>query len=587
MKINNIRARNILGARDIDVSPTKPVVLFCGFNGAGKSSIQESLRLAFQGTTLRVSHKKDFGLMVTDGAKEGFVKITADDQVYEYRLPTGEQTVPALSVPAEQLNAVLDAQRFASMTADQRREFLTVLTKSKPNKEKVRQLMLEAGLDEARIDLALPMLMSGFPAACEMAKSKATEAKGAWKQLTGGAWGVNKGESWEAPEVAAPAEEDIKAAAADVDTKEAALAELQQKLGGLVEKFNAQKARVNERANAEKKAATLDRLIDKDVRDKAALDAYNKELDELKARAGTAPKEGLIHDMARFINSIAFDQDGQDIANALISSYESEFGPVEGGGDPEAAAKIPAIEKSRDLMQRCVDNNKRDIAEAEAAKALLATLGAVEAVGDEAITEAREVIAKLQAELAAAREEHQALLTLQKAATERDAKTEAAKKHHNDVVGWLKVADQFAPEGIPSQLLAKALEPINKLLREASIATEWRQVAIAPDMAITANGRPYLLHSESERWMIDAMIAAVISQLAGLKLIVLDRFDVLDINHRPALIYWLDDMAAAGQIETALVFGTLKEAPKGLPDNTEAIWIQAGEIEGNGLLAAA
>jgi len=84
--------------------------------------------------------------------------------------------------------------------------------------------------------------------------------------------------------------------------------------------------------------------------------------------------------------------------------------------------------------------------------------------------------------------------------------------------------------------------------------------------------------------MIDAMIASVISSLAGLNLIVLDRFDMLDVRHRPALIWWLAELGTQGV--QSLIFGTLKEAPKGLPQNVRAIWLHSGEIEEHGLLAA-
>lgn len=583
MKINQIRARNVLGARDIDAVLHKPVTLFCGFNGAGKSSMQEALRLAMQGETLRVTHKKDFNLMVTDGAKDGFVKVVADDLIYEYRLPTGDRTVPESTVSADQLNSVLNAQRFASMSADDRRAFLTVLTNSKPNAKKITELLLEAGLDQERIDMAIPMLRAGtggFPAACEIAKQKATEHKGAWKAVTGGAWGSIKGESWEAPDATAPAPEAIAEAADLVQTTEAALSELQQQLGAANEKIEAQKRRTTEITNATAKAGMLQRHKDKLVRDQEALTSYETALSDLEARAGTAPKVGLIHDMARFLFGISWGDDDCAVeAKGMIDRYESEFGPIVGDGDAEALAKIPAIKKSRDLMLTSVANDKRDIAAAEAAEAQLATLGALETVADDLVATVKEGITALSKELQAARVALKALQDQEKAAAERDQKTADAKVHHNHVVGWLKVAEQFAPDGIPSQILAKALEPINKLLREAAIATDWRQVTIAPDMQITADGRLYSLHSESERWMIDTQIAAVISQLSGLKMIVLDRFDVLDIRHRPELLYWLSDLAKAGTIESALVFGTLKEKPKGMPENIGVFWIDSGELE--------
>lgn len=586
MKIKRIRARNVLGARDIDAHLTAPVTLFCGFNGAGKSSVQEAVRLAMQGETVRVDHKKDFGLMVTDGAKDGFVKVVADDATYEYKLPSGEHSTPEKAAASpDQLSSVLNAQRFPAMTADERRSFLTVLTKSKPNAEKITALLKEAGVDEKRIELAIPMLRAGsggFPAACDIAKQKSTEAKGAWKSVTGSFWGSNKGESWEAPEAEAPAPEHIAELAEQVTLQETELAELQQHFGALVEKLAAQAKREVEVTAATKAAGTLQRSREKLVRDQAGLATYAAELAELEARAGSAPRDGLVHDLANLVFGISWgDEEGEGAVEAanLITRYEAEFGPIGRAGDDDALAKIPEVKRARDLMESCVANGKRDVAAGEAAEAQLAVLGGLEAVSADLVEGVKADIAAMTKELSVTRIDLKGLQDLAVAAAEREYKTAKAKEHHSDVMGWLAVSAQFAPDGIPSQILAKALEPINKLLRDAAIATDWRQVTIAPDMTITAGGRLYSLHSESERWMIDAQITGVIAQLSGLKLIVLDRFDVLDARHRPELLYWLSDMAEAGTIESALVFGTLKEKPKGMPENIETFWIDSGELE--------
>ncbi|MFX5611511.1 hypothetical protein ABTD85_24050, partial [Acinetobacter baumannii] len=76
---------------------------------------------------------------------------------------------------------------------------------------------------------------------------------------------------------------------------------------------------------------------------------------------------------------------------------------------------------------------------------------------------------------------------------------------------------------------------------------------------ITAGGRAYGLLSESEQWRTDAMIAQAVAQVTGLRILMLDRFDVLDLPGRSDAINWLHSLAEEGHIETALVFGTLKQ----------------------------
>ncbi|MFX8285680.1 ATP-binding protein, partial [Acinetobacter baumannii] len=61
MKITDIKTHEFLGASNIDVRLHTPITLFCGGNGAGKSSLQEAIRRALTGESVRVSLKKEYG----------------------------------------------------------------------------------------------------------------------------------------------------------------------------------------------------------------------------------------------------------------------------------------------------------------------------------------------------------------------------------------------------------------------------------------------------------------------------------------------------------------------------------------------
>ena len=51
---------------------------------------------------------------------------------------------------------------------------------------------------------------------------------------------------------------------------------------------------------------------------------------------------------------------------------------------------------------------------------------------------------------------------------------------------------------------------------------------------------------------------------------------MLDAKGREDALYWLDGMAQDGKIDTALVFGTLKALPAGLPETIQPVWIEGG-----------
>lgn len=73
MRIDSISIKNVIGARRINAKLSTPVSLFCGGNGAGKSSIAEAVRMALTGDVQRVALKKEYPALITEGAKDGEV----------------------------------------------------------------------------------------------------------------------------------------------------------------------------------------------------------------------------------------------------------------------------------------------------------------------------------------------------------------------------------------------------------------------------------------------------------------------------------------------------------------------------------
>jgi hypothetical protein len=203
------------------------------------------------------------------------------------------------------------------------------------------------------------------------------------------------------------------------------------------------------------------------------------------------------------------------------------------------------------------------------------------------VAEVEQMIATAKADRQRTENERLNIVAATTARAAAAAKTKQALGHHDDVMAWTKVADALAPDGIPAEMLLDALAPVNAALEQAAIDTEWMQVVIAPDMEITAKGRPYQLLSESEQWRTDAMIAQVVAELSGLRILMLDRIDVLDLPGRVQLLEWVDSLAFNDVIDTALLFGTLKALPEGLADTITAYWVEGGIIAGAAHQAAA
>lgn len=73
-----------------------------------------------------------------------------------------------------------------------------------------------------------------------------------------------------------------------------------------------------------------------------------------------------------------------------------------------------------------------------------------------------------------------------------------AAQQHELVQAWSLIADALGPNGIPAEILADAIGPMNKLLSMQSAAAGWAQVQISDSIEVTFGGRLYGLLSESE-----------------------------------------------------------------------------------------
>lgn len=568
MKITTIQTSNFLGARAVDVKLDKPVALFAGRNGAGKSSLQEAVRMALTGETVRVGLKKDFGALVSEGQESGFVEVHAEDSLYSAVLPAGK----GMHADLPALPYVLDAQRFARLDPNERRAFLFGLMGLKTDGPAVRERLLAKGCDATKIEAVAPFLRAGFDAAQKEAQSKARECKAQWKTTTSGeTYGSVKAASWQAakPEVKAgelaQARADLVAVENEIEAETKRLGELQ----GRAKQAAEQEARLQ---GLRQQAGLYARIADKLARDEGSLKELEEKVEATRAKAGMKPEQNTAPHPCPHCGGMLLIHNGkpEEWHEETLLHY-----------DAEAAAALPEYERALTLMQNAVANGKRDM---EAADAAARALKEIEDAAEEPEGEANDIGA-LEQRIAAIkhhRGNHQAAIRLledaERRAAEADEKTGKAAALHQDVQAWEAIADALAPDGIPGEMLAEALEPINERLTMSSNTSEWLRIGIEADMTVSADGRPYALLSESEKWRADAMIAEAIAHLSGVRLLVLDRFDVLDMTGREDLLIWLDELAAAGAIDTALIFGTLKGLPAQLPETVEAFWIENGLV---------
>ena len=314
-------------------------------------------------------------MLVSDGAKLGAVAIELEDGLVSFALPKGTAEGQDIIPNSVALPFVLAPERFAQADANERRNVLFTLTGAKIKPEDIANRLLARGCDAGLVTQIKPILRTGFGPGAEFAKQQATQAKGAWRAATGETYGEKKAEDW-AADVPTFEHAELERASAELAALDARVEATAQSLGQITQRAAAYAAARDHIAARQARAARLPELqrkLEFDLAEHARAAAH---VESLEARAGTGPRVGLVHDLARClddaynIEDISFklpaELDGR-ILKAFVA-YEAQYGSLDAaGGDPEASAALPKAIEARDLMARSVENDRRDIAAAEEA----------------------------------------------------------------------------------------------------------------------------------------------------------------------------------------------------------------------------
>lgn len=607
MRITNLQINNFQGLHHAALVVSEPLLLVSGSNGAGKSSLLDAISMAFSGQPRRVSLKKDIGQLVTEGAKKGeavvsWLRADGEEESAAVALPSGKGA-PLVDMPF--LPFVLDASKFATLDGKERRKMLFELTGASASPNEAAKRLIERGADATLVEKIKPMLRAGFPAAADQAKEYASEERGSWKSIAGEAYGSEKAADWQ-PEVlqVEVTQAEIDAAVQEVVTLQTDLDEANQTLG-------AHKAAAQAEAGKRARIAELTELAGLVGRRQIKLDKDSADLAHWQGQLASTQggKQGLAHDLARCLSDFQalskstkgvqaenglltpwFTMQEVDRMDLVLQRYAEEHGPVGDGDVPaELAKRAPEFQTYVTNLTRTVENSQRDLRAAQDAAVQLAELQAEPAAvpSPEAIANAEQLINSMRQQLDQKRAKQTALQDAFNAIAGREQQIAKAAKHHAAVKSWVLIAEALAPAGIPSEILAGALEPINSLLAIQSAAAKWNPVQISLDIEVTYGGRVYGLLSESEKWRCDALLAIAIARLSGIGLVTLDRFDVLQPSARPQILGLLRTLTQGGDLNSAILAGTMKEPMAKVPAGIQSVWIESGVIGGEPVSAAA
>ena len=565
MKINSIKIKNVLGLSAINIDTVAPVQVFAGPNFAGKSSMQNAIKLALTGIPTRVSKKNKYKMLVRDGQKKGQVAVDLEGEMYGLQLPKGEASHLE---ETEVLQFVLEPSGFAAISASDRKKLMFEIAGLKVEKPFIIPKLEERECDMVLVEPIFVMLRSGFPAACNAAKDRARDAKSDWKSITGEAWGEDKSDEWEPEEVELD-ESLFEQKKSELVRLEASIADANVKVGERSEAKRNKQTLINTITALRERSTKVARYTEAVAAAEKMIATQETALEKARVLAGAVRPEDVLQ--CPHCSEQAVMVDG-----ALIA-FDGNL--LQSEGDPDFS--VQNVENGLASLKRGLADKRSLLADSEAAAKELESKEEpkLEVQGEEERIKAEmKGLSELKKELD---EEILEFTRLQEIDEKWEEIRDKAADKREEVLAYQLIAEAFSPEGIMGDMLKEAVVPFNNRLKSSSDMTEWKLARINEDFEIECDGRPYALLSDSEKWRCDAMVAEAISHISGLKILMLDKMDVLDVEteSRNQLIDWICDIAEAGQIDTVLVFASLKKI---FPDDDVVQWHR---IE-NGTIAA-
>ncbi|MDQ3562707.1 MAG: AAA family ATPase [Pseudomonadota bacterium] len=575
MRINRIKIQNFLGISALDIKIDKPLLFIAGSNCSGKTSTAHALRFVLNDELCRVEHKKNIRELVKEGAKNGSVELTVDGVAYQRSAATGHivsKDQPPKPHPA--LHYVLDPPAFAEMDANARLSFLYSLMGVNRSATSITKLLEERGHAKPHIERIETSLSGGFQAAHQHVKECITLLTGEWRGVTGENYGSVKAAAWSS-EVPGVAPSDITRLKAEITKHEHEIGQLQARLGAQKERTRfEQSMRETKRIARELEARTAaTKECQKKMDD---LTAEERQISEALGKAQAAltieshAVQGSFFQCPACGESLVYSRgECKMVGNPVAVDVSAEIEATE-AQVKELKLALTEVGNRKHIGDRLMVDTLNAVGQSQAATNALADLKEAHESDTQGAAGVEEQITAMTAARAEARQALDQLEAATRNHHEAVNNTQRATALHEEIKALTTLAADLAPDGLPGELLSRAMRPINERLRDSSIMAGWSSVSITTN-GILIHSRPWALASGSERWRANAMIAEAIAHLSGVQCFVLDSLDILEPAQRAQALGWLCEVAK--DHETVIVLCTLKAQPKELPDTIQSVWL--------------
>ena len=560
-----LRVRSFLGVQKADLE-LLGVVLVAGHNGAGKSSLLESVVGCVLGSPLPrgLPNKREGARALRDGAESGSVSLEYPGGKIRLNYPGAVAEFegrPATLGTALGIGAV----RFMALPPAERARELAARFQMEPTKADLAAWFVEnpgSGLEaptnaEALDTLWADIEQSGWDAVARRIKEHCTKRKGAWEHLTGTKWGATKSATWCPPSLERDEDYDLEAERATLKLARQEVDELAVYEGAT----QLDRARLTNIADG---APDHMKLVNELV---AEAQALTERMEPLLAQREKlhVPDDGTV--------SGHFCPKCQ--APLRIERDERKYLFLKLAPPPPSQAELKRVRTA--IMELDVAIGKLGREQEENAAALMRARVALKTAQDAAKELELSALAQTvdPAKLAAAR----ATFATQEQRVEAISVMQRAKAIVADWHANVIVQAALEPEGVRKGVLDRKLSALNVELGELSAKAKLAPVALTEELEATYDRRRYQLLSESERWRVDFVFALLLHRQESAQVLVLDRFDVIQPQSRPGILMLLAKLNI-----NALIAMTAKE-PAAVPDLQKAkvgkaLWIADGVLGG-------
>ena len=509
IKLQTSNFRGLKGLRNISLN--EKITVFAGPGHTGKTSALYALEACVtrDPTPWRVkkSESKISAQRVPfrgeggTGIAHAMLEVGDDEVSISYPDATVDGSDIALSVnsPRESL---------ADLDQKKRAERLNAMLGTEPTEEQLRKELKEKGIPEKAIDaVCVQVFGSGWDVASKQASSKATELKGAWRQITGETYGSSKAENW-SPSTWTP---DLEKT--EIKTLEAEKVQAWEFFDAAIKSEGADEQRLND---LKRRASFLKANEDQLAQYQTELDENNSEsqrvgkkikglieIKELSERSGMkCPECGTElqqngRQLEKFSKSKPLTKKQADELSALQEKF-SELGDL------------------RSDIQNKILSAKAGISEAQKAQEEL------DSINSDSIGKHDDLDRKK------ADEDYKNACDRLDAAV---AKIEADKKHKMILMNT-EIKNVLEPDGLRKKALSKGLKAINEKISQTG-------VQIRQDMEFVINGFEFEEVSESQKNMMRFVAMAAEADFMGYDLCIIDNTDRLDKTDRGILYKFL------------------------------------------------